>query len=69
MNRFEREHVDGIRDGLNIALGAIRGAKDLPELQEKLYEALDLAREAINRENLQQLRELAFSRITGPPSA
>lgn len=69
MNRFERERVDGIRDGLNIALGALRGARDLPDLQEKIFEALDLAREAINRETLQQLRELAYSRITGAPLA
>lgn len=68
MNRFERERVDGIRDGLNIALGAMRGCTDLSEMQEKLFEALDLVRAAMNRENLQQLRELAYSRISGPSS-
>ena len=59
LNRFEREHVDGLGDGLSIALGIVTSSKDLREANNRVLAALRLAREAKDRENLAQLRELA----------
>ena len=59
MNRFDKEHVDGIGDGLSIALGIIRRAKDLREANNAVLHALTLAREAKDRHNLEEIKALA----------
>lgn len=59
LNKFEREHVDGLGDGLSIALGIVGSSRDLREANNRVLATLKLAREAKDRENLAQLRELA----------
>ncbi len=68
MNRFDREHIDGIGDGLSIALGAIRKAASLEEARAAIACALMRAREAKDRHNLVEITELA-SDPTSPPRA
>ena len=62
MNRFDREHVDGIGDGLSIAIGILTRASSLAEAREAVRSALVTAREAKDRANLSELRELASDR-------
>ncbi len=64
MNRFDREHVDGIGDGLSIALGIVRVAKTIEEARGAIRDILVKARLAKDRHNLEQLTELA----SAPPS-
>lgn len=59
MNRFDREHVDGIGDGLSIALGAVQSAKTLGEARDAIRDLLLKARLAKDRHNLRELTELA----------
>lgn len=59
MNRFDREHVDGIGDGLSIALGVLRRARTLEQARESVTRALVVAREAKDRHNLLEIMELA----------
>ncbi len=59
MNRFDREHVDGIGDGLSIAIGILTRASSLAEAREAVRAALVTAREAKDRANLAELKELA----------
>ena len=59
MNRFEREHLDGIGDGLSIAIGILTRAADLTQATDAIRSALLTAREAKDRANLAELRELA----------
>lgn len=65
MNRFDREHVDGIGDGLSIALGIVRAAKTPNDAERGVLGALSLAREAKDRDNLARLKEM----VTDAPSA
>ncbi len=58
LNKFEREHVDGLGDGLSIAIGIVRSSRTLTEANNRITAALVQAREAKDRENLAQLREL-----------
>lgn len=59
MNRFDREHVDGIGDGLSIAYGVAQKAASLEEAREAILSALRTAREVKDRHNLAELTELA----------
>lgn len=61
MNRFDREHVDGIGDGLSIALKIIQSSLDLAEAGNRVTSALLLAREAKDRDNVARLKEMAPS--------
>ena len=65
MNRFDREHVDGIGDGLSLALGIAQGAKTLEEATEAIRDSLLKARLAKDRHNLEELTELTSA--PGPP--
>ena len=58
MNRFEREHVDGIGDGLSMALGILDRAKSVHEAREGIVAELKRAREAKDRDNARMVREL-----------
>lgn len=58
LDASEREHVDGIGDGLSIAVGIVRSSKTLTEANNRITAALVRAREAKDRDNLAKLREL-----------
>jgi|HubBroStandDraft_1064217.scaffolds.fasta_scaffold42355_2 hypothetical protein len=58
MNRFEREHVDGIGDGLSMAMGILERADSLEAARGMVRGELLRAREAKDRDNARALREL-----------
>lgn len=64
MNRFDREHVDGVGDGLSIALGITQRAATLAEAREAIRATLITAREAKDRHNLRELTELTSGGAT-----
>ncbi len=68
MDRLDREHVDGIGDGLSIALGIAQDAESLEEAREAIRGSLLKARLAKDRHNLEELTELA-SAPAHPPRA
>ena len=68
VNRFDREHVDGIGDGLSLALGIAQEAKTLEEARDAIRDSLLKARLAKDRHNLEELTELA-SAPASPPHA
>jgi hypothetical protein len=58
MDRFERERVDGLEDGLSIALGIVRSSRNVDGARAGIERALTLAREAKDRDNLARLKEM-----------
>jgi hypothetical protein len=61
MNRFEREHTDGLGDGLSMAMGILERATSLDEARGMVRSELLRAREAKDRDNAQRLRDLTAS--------
>ena len=58
MNRFDREHVDGIGDGLSIAIGILESCGSIAEARERVKEKLIEARRAKDLDNLDLLSRL-----------
>lgn len=69
MNRFEREHVDGIGDGLSIAVGILEKAGTYAEARARVTLALRRAREAKDRDNLRLIEEFIGQSSDPPASA
>ena len=59
MDPLDRQHVDGVGDGLSIAIGILDRAQSLAEAREAVRTTLVTARQAKDRANLLRLRELA----------
>ncbi len=57
MDRLEREHMDGLGDGLGMALGIMRKARNLDEATDRVRAELDRAREAKYRDTTRRIRE------------
>lgn len=53
-----RAHVDGIGDGLSMALGIIENATDLKQARDRVIAELRRARAAKNRDNCRLLEHL-----------
>ncbi len=53
-----REHIDGIGDGLSIALGIVERASSIEESRQKILMELRRARAAKDRDNCRLLEEL-----------
>ena len=58
MNRFDREHVDGIGDGLSIAMGILEASTSIAEARERVREKLLEARRAKDLDNLDLIRRV-----------
>ncbi len=69
MNRFDREHIDGLGDGLSLSLGILTKARSLDEARAAVRDALLLAREAKDRDNLRALTEMVSSGAGSTPPA
>lgn len=59
MNRFDREHVDGIGDGLSIAIGILESCASVMEARERVKEKLVEARRAKDLDNLDLIRRVS----------
>ena len=59
MNRFDRTHLDGVGDGLSIALGLAQKARTASEAASFIERVLLRARAAKDRETLLTLEEIA----------
>ncbi len=58
MDRFVREHIDGIGDGLSIAVGILDSARNLSEAKERVKAELINARRAKDLANMDLIRRL-----------
>ena len=63
MNRFDREHVDGIGDGLSIAIGILESCGSIGEARERVKEKLVEARRAKDLDNLDLIRRVSGSSV------
>jgi hypothetical protein len=59
MNKFDREHIDGIGDGLSIAMGILEASRDLEEGKSRIRNALIEARHAKDLDTMERLRAAA----------
>lgn len=58
MERLEREYIDGVGDGLRMAMDAIRRGGGQTRTAKRIETMLWLAREAKNRITYERLREI-----------
>lgn len=63
MNRFDREHIAGVREGLSMALGILDRVDSLPVAKQLVSSELRRAAEAVDRDNARQIRELVGAPI------
>jgi hypothetical protein len=56
MNKFDREHVDGIGDGLSIAMSILETSNTLGEARTRIRDALLEARHAKDLDTMERLR-------------
>jgi hypothetical protein len=59
MNKFDREHVDGIGDGLSIAMSILEASTTLGEAKTRIRDALLEARHAKDLDTMERLRAAA----------
>lgn len=59
MNKFDREHVDGIGDGLSIAMGILEASRSLEEGKSRVRDALVEARHAKDLDTMERLRAVS----------
>lgn len=66
MNRFDRTHVDGVGDGLNMALTILERSGSLPEARERATNELRRAREARGRDSARVIGDLVKEPLFHP---
>ena len=59
MNKFDREHIDGIGDGLSIAMGILEASRTMEEGKSRVRNALLEARHAKDLDTMERLRAAA----------
>lgn len=67
MNRFEREHVEGLRGGLSIAVRIMETSHDMDEAMRRARSQLREARLALDLDNIDIMRRLTCG-LTSPVS-